>query len=99
MVLDMATSAMPIFKVAEALLKGEALPPNVGYDAAGIPTQAPKEILVSGALLTFDRGPKSSGLALIVELLQTRLREDVCPVIWTTKIGETSPLQSIPTCS
>jgi len=99
MVLDMATSAMPIFKVAEALLKGEALPPNVGYDAAGVPTQAPKEILVSGALMTFDRGPKSSGLALIVELLQTRLREDVCPVIRTIKIGETSPLQSIPICS
>jgi LDH2 family malate/lactate/ureidoglycolate dehydrogenase len=66
MVLDMATSAMPIFKVAEALIKGEMLPPNVGYDAAGVPTQAPKEILVSGALMTFDRGPKSSGLALMV---------------------------------
>ena len=26
MVLDMATSAMPVFKVAEALIKGEALP-------------------------------------------------------------------------
>ena len=37
--LDMATSAMPIVKVAEALIKGETLPPNVGYDAAGVPTR------------------------------------------------------------
>ena len=79
MVLDMATSAMPIFKVAEALLKGEALPPNVGYDAAGVPTQAPKEILVSGALMTLDRGPKSSGLALIVELLANALTGGCLP--------------------
>jgi len=73
LVLDMATSVMPIFKVAEALIKGEPLPPNVGYDAAGVPTQAPEEILVSGALMTFDRGPKSSGLALMVELLANAL--------------------------
>jgi LDH2 family malate/lactate/ureidoglycolate dehydrogenase len=73
MVLDMATSAMPIYKVAEALLKGEMLPPNVGYDAAGVPTQAPKEILGSGALMTFDRGPKSSGLALMVEVFANAL--------------------------
>jgi delta1-piperideine-2-carboxylate reductase len=64
-VLDMATSAMPVFKVVEALIKGEILPPNVGYDAERVPTQDPKKILMSGALMTFDRGPKSSGLALI----------------------------------
>jgi LDH2 family malate/lactate/ureidoglycolate dehydrogenase len=73
MVLDMATSVMPVFKVAEALIKGEMLPPNVGYDAAGVPTQAPEKILVSGALMTFDRGPKSSGLALMVELFANAL--------------------------
>jgi LDH2 family malate/lactate/ureidoglycolate dehydrogenase len=79
MVLDMATSAMPIFKVAEALIKGETLPPNVGYDGAGVPTQAPKEILVSGALMTFDRGPKSSGLALMVELFANALTGGCLP--------------------
>src|ERR1700722_20329903 len=78
-VLDMATSAMPIFKVAEALFKGEMLPPNVGYDTAGVPTQAPKEILVSGALMTFDRGPKSSGLALMVELFANALTGGCLP--------------------
>jgi LDH2 family malate/lactate/ureidoglycolate dehydrogenase len=52
MVLDMATSAMPVFKVAEALIKGEMLSPNVGYDAEGVPTRDPTKILGSGALLT-----------------------------------------------
>jgi L-2-hydroxycarboxylate dehydrogenase (NAD+) len=73
MVLDMATSAIPVFKVAEALIRGEMLPPNLGYDAEGLPTQAPEKILRSGALMTFDRGPKSSGLALIVELFANAL--------------------------
>jgi L-2-hydroxycarboxylate dehydrogenase (NAD+) len=72
-VLDMATSIMPVFKVAEALIKGEMLPPNVGYDHAGAMTQDPREVLRSGALMTFDRGPKSSGLALMVELFASAL--------------------------
>ena len=79
MVLDMATSVMPVFKVAEALLKGELLPANAGYDAKGVPTQAPEKILGSGALMTFDRGPKSSGLALAVELLANALTGGCLP--------------------
>ena len=78
-VLDMATSAMPVFKVAEALIKGEILPPNVGYDAQGVLTQDPKKILESGALMTFDRGPKSSGLALMVELFANALTGGCLP--------------------
>jgi LDH2 family malate/lactate/ureidoglycolate dehydrogenase len=78
-VLDMATSAMPVFKVAEALIKGEILPPNVGYDAKGVLTQDPKKILESGALMTFDRGPKSSGLALMVELFANALTGGCLP--------------------
>jgi LDH2 family malate/lactate/ureidoglycolate dehydrogenase len=78
-VLDMATSAIPVFKVAEALIKGEILPPNVGYDAQGVLTQDPKKILESGALMTFDRGPKSSGLALMVELFANALTGGCLP--------------------
>jgi L-2-hydroxycarboxylate dehydrogenase (NAD+) len=78
-VLDMATSAMPVFKVVEALIKGEILPPNVGYDAEGVPTQDPRKILDSGALMTFDRGPKSSGLALMVELFANALTGGCLP--------------------
>ncbi|MBV8101842.1 MAG: Ldh family oxidoreductase [Verrucomicrobia bacterium] len=78
-VLDMATSIMPAFKVAEALIRGEELPPNVGYDHTGGVTQDPREVLKSGALMTFDRGPKSSGLALIVELLANALSGGCLP--------------------
>jgi LDH2 family malate/lactate/ureidoglycolate dehydrogenase len=78
-VLDMATSAMPVFKVAEALIKGEILPPNAGYDAEGVPTQDPKKILESGALMTFDGDPKSSGLALMVELFANALTGGCLP--------------------
>jgi LDH2 family malate/lactate/ureidoglycolate dehydrogenase len=78
-VLDMATSTMPVFKVAEALIEGKMLPPNMGYDVAGAPTRAPNAILGSGALMTFDRGPKSSGLALIVELFANALTGGCLP--------------------
>ena len=78
-VLDMATSTMPAFKVAEALIKGEMLPPNVGYNHAGAMTQAPREVLGSGALMTFDRGPKSSGLALMVEIFANALAGGCLP--------------------
>lgn len=78
-VLDMATSTMPAFKVAEALIKGEMLPPNVGYNHAGAMTQAPREVLGSGALMTFDRGPKSSGLALMVEFFANALAGGCLP--------------------
>ncbi len=72
-VLDMATSVMPVFKVVEALIRDERLPEGRGYDAQGAPTQSPKAILEAGALRTFDLGPKSSGLALVVEILSNAL--------------------------
>lgn len=72
-VLDMATSVMPVFKVVEALLKDERLPEGRGYDAQGTPTQSPQAILKAGALRAFDLGPKSSGLALVVEILSNAL--------------------------
>jgi ureidoglycolate dehydrogenase (NAD+) len=78
-VLDMATSVMPVFKVAEAVIKGEMLAPNTGYDAEGAPSHSPKKILGSGALMTFDRGPKSSGLALMVELFANALTGGCLP--------------------
>ena len=41
---------------------------QVAYDADGLPTDDPARAL-KGALRTFDRGYKSSNLALMVELL------------------------------
>lgn len=66
--LDMATSAYALFGLLEAKTAGREIPGNVAYDPAGNPTTDPSEAL-AGAIRVFDRGHKSSGLALMVELL------------------------------
>ena len=66
--LDMATSAYALFGLLEAKTAGTSIPDNVAYDANGLPTSDPAEAL-AGAIRVFDRSHKSSGLALMVELL------------------------------
>jgi L-2-hydroxycarboxylate dehydrogenase (NAD+) len=67
-ILDMATSALPFFKLAAAAMLGQPLPAGVAMDAAGRDTTDPQAAL-SGALRSMDRGPKGSGLGLLVEAL------------------------------
>jgi L-2-hydroxycarboxylate dehydrogenase (NAD+) len=67
-VLDMATSALPLFKLGAAAMLGQLLPAGVAMDAAGQDTIDPQAAL-SGALRSMDRGPKGSGLGLLVEAL------------------------------
>ncbi|KAJ9512528.1 hypothetical protein QJQ45_018970 [Haematococcus lacustris] len=67
--LDMATSAFAWFGLLEAQTAGRAIPPDVAMDAAGQPTTNPSEVLSGGALRSFDRGTKGSGLGIMVELL------------------------------
>jgi L-2-hydroxycarboxylate dehydrogenase (NAD+) len=67
-VLDMATSALPLFKVVAASMLGQPLPAGVAMDAAGQDTTDPRAAL-SGALRSMDRSPKGSGLGLLVEAL------------------------------
>jgi len=66
--LDMATSAYALFGLLEAKTAGRQIPDNVAYDSAGKPTTDPAAAL-AGAIRVFDRSHKSSGLALMVELL------------------------------
>ena len=47
---------------------GREIPEGVAFDADGLPTIDPNKAL-KGALRTFDRGYKSSNLAMMVELL------------------------------
>jgi len=68
-ILDMATSAMAFYGVVEAKTEGKQLPPNVAYDAQGNPTTDPNKVLAGGALRSFDRNYKGSGLALMVQIL------------------------------
>jgi L-2-hydroxycarboxylate dehydrogenase (NAD+) len=67
-VFDMATSAMTWFGLVLAKAKGETLPENMAIDAEGNPTLDP-EAAMSGALRSFDRSYKGSGLGLMVEIL------------------------------
>jgi LDH2 family malate/lactate/ureidoglycolate dehydrogenase len=67
-VLDLATAAMALYGVIEARAAGGQLPDGVAVDADGVPTRDPAAAL-AGAIQTFDRGPKSSGLSFMVQAL------------------------------
>lgn len=67
MIFDMATAAKARGEIMLAERAGEKLPPGVGVDRDGKPTDDPTEIL-QGAQLAFG-GYKGSAFALMVELL------------------------------
>lgn len=73
-VLDMATSILPFFKVLEAHLYGKPLPEESAYDYHGDLTNNPSKA-IQGALRGMDLGPKGSGLGFIVEALTGPLVE------------------------
>ncbi len=66
--LDMATSAYALFGLLEAKTAGTSIPEKVAYDSEGNSTTDPGAAL-AGAIRGFDRSHKSSGLALMVEIL------------------------------
>jgi delta1-piperideine-2-carboxylate reductase len=72
LVFDMATSAIAHGDVQIAAREGRLLPPGMGVDRAGRPTEDPKAILDGGALLPFG-GYKGSALSMMVELLSAAL--------------------------
>lgn len=68
LVFDMAASAMTFYGLILAKARGEKIPENMAIDKDGNPTLDPSEA-INGALLPFDRGHKSSGIAMVVEIL------------------------------
>ena len=66
--MDQATAGFPWFGLLEAQTAGRQIPEGVAFDKDGHETRYPSAAL-QGALRTFDRGYKSSNLALMVELL------------------------------
>lgn len=68
LVLDMATSAMTRYGLIEADVARRPIPCDVAYNAEGSSTTNASEAL-KGAIRPFDRGPKGSGLSMIVEIL------------------------------
>jgi L-2-hydroxycarboxylate dehydrogenase (NAD+) len=67
-VLDMSTAATSYFGLAEAQTAGRSIPPDFAYDKEGNSTTDPQEA-IAGAIRSFERSYKGSGLALIAEIL------------------------------
>lgn len=71
-VLDMATSVVPLGKILNAKSKNESIPEGWAVNAKGIPTTNPDEV-VNGGYLYPVGGPKGYGLSIIVDLLSALL--------------------------
>ena len=67
-VLDMSTAAISFYGLVEAETAGRAIPDDVAYNVEGKATTSPQEA-IKGAIRSFDRSHKGSGLALIGEIL------------------------------
>jgi LDH2 family malate/lactate/ureidoglycolate dehydrogenase len=67
-VLDMSTAAISYFGLVEAKTAGNTIPADMAYDAQGRPTDDPAAA-IQGAIRSFDRSYKGSGLALVAEIL------------------------------
>jgi L-2-hydroxycarboxylate dehydrogenase (NAD+) len=67
-ILDMASSKIPMGEVVIARNEGITIKPGIGLDDQGIPTADPAKILNGGGLLPFAEH-KGSGLAFVIELL------------------------------
>ena len=68
LVFDMATAAMTWYGLVLAKSRGEQIPENTAINKEGNPTTDPAEAM-NGALLSFDRSYKGSGLGMVVEML------------------------------
>jgi L-2-hydroxycarboxylate dehydrogenase (NAD+) len=69
MVLDMTTAAMAYFGVVQADTAGQQLPAGIAFDKEGNGTTDPKEVLDGGALRSFDRSHKGSGISVMIQAL------------------------------
>ncbi|MEN6433997.1 MAG: Ldh family oxidoreductase [Smithella sp.] len=67
-ILDMSTAATSYFGLVEAVTAGRSIPADFAYNADGNPTTDPQKA-IAGAIRSFDRSYKGSGLALIAEIL------------------------------
>ena len=67
-VLDMSTAAVSYFGLVEAKTAGKKIRDDMAYDGQGNPTDDPAAA-IQGAIRSFDRSFKGSGLALMAEIL------------------------------
>ena len=67
-VLDMSTAAVSFFGLIEARTAGKQIPDDLAFDADGCPTADPA-CAIQGAICSFDRSYKGSGLGMMAEIL------------------------------
>ena len=67
-VLDMSTAAISFFGLVEARTAGRQIPDDLAYDAEGCPATDPVAA-IQGAIRSFDRSYKGSGLGMMAEIL------------------------------
>jgi L-2-hydroxycarboxylate dehydrogenase (NAD+) len=67
-VFDMSTAAISFYGLLEAQTAGQSVPGDVVYDSEGKPTTDPAAG-IKGAIRSFDRSYKGSGLAMMTEIL------------------------------
>ncbi len=77
-IFDMATSAITWYGLVRAKALGKKLPEGVAIDSEGNITTDPAKAM-DGAILPFDKGYKSSGLSLVVEIMTGPLVEAIFP--------------------
>lgn len=68
LVLDMSTAAISFYGLVEAATAGRSVPRDAAYDSEGKETTNPKDAM-KGAIRSFDRSYKGSGLAMMGEIL------------------------------
>jgi ureidoglycolate dehydrogenase (NAD+) len=73
-ILDMATSTVPLGKILNAKSKGESIPLGWAVDSVGQPTTNPDDV-VNGGFLFPVGGPKGYGLAVMVDVLSALLSD------------------------
>ncbi len=83
-VLDMSTAAISYFGLIEAKTAGRKIPADMAYDGQGQPTDDPAAA-IQGAIRSFDRSYKGSGLALVAEILAGPLVGAACAGIGNSK--------------
>ncbi|MBU1169130.1 MAG: Ldh family oxidoreductase [Proteobacteria bacterium] len=67
-VFDMSTAAISFYGLVEAQTAGQSIPHDMAYDEKGQPTTDPGQG-IKGAIRSFDRSYKGSGLAMMAEIL------------------------------
>jgi ureidoglycolate dehydrogenase (NAD+) len=71
-VVDMATSVVPLGKILAAKSKGQEIPLGWAVDRSGEPTTNPDDVVQGGFLFPVG-GPKGYGLAVLVDILSAVL--------------------------